>query len=88
MLDERHPKAIKVRLVLENLNTHEIASLYETFPPAEARRLAKRLEIYSPQALQLAEHRGNRIERAQLSVPASPHPFTPTDAVGNRGLAV
>lgn len=49
MLDERYPKAVKVRLVMDNLNTHEIASLYETFPPAEARRLADRLEIhYTP----------------------------------------
>lgn len=49
MLEERYPDAIKVRLVMDNLNTHEIASLYETFPPAEARRLAERLEIhYTP----------------------------------------
>jgi hypothetical protein len=46
MLDERYPAAIKVRLVLDNLNTHDLASLYETFPPAEARRLAERLEIH------------------------------------------
>lgn len=49
MLDERYPDAIKVRLVMDNLNTHDLASLYETFPPAEARRLAERLEIhYTP----------------------------------------
>lgn len=49
MLDERHPKAIKVRLVMDNLNTHNVASLYETFAPAEARRLAEKLEIhYTP----------------------------------------
>ncbi len=49
MLDERYPTAIKVRLVMDNLNTHDIASLYETFPPAEARRLAERIEIhYTP----------------------------------------
>lgn len=49
MLDERYPKAVKVRLVMDNLNTHDIASLYETFAPAEARRLAERLEIhYTP----------------------------------------
>lgn len=33
MLDERYPDALKVRLVMDNLNTHGIASLYETFPP-------------------------------------------------------
>lgn len=49
MLDERYPRAIKVRLVMDNLNTHDIASLYDTFAPAEARRLAERLEIhYTP----------------------------------------
>jgi len=49
MLDERYPDAIKVRLVMDNLNTHNIASLYETFEPCEARRLAKRLDIhYTP----------------------------------------
>ena len=49
MLEERYPEATKVRLVLDNLNIHGLASLYETFPPAEARRLAERLEIhYTP----------------------------------------
>ena len=49
MLDERYPDAIKVRLVMDNLNTHDLASLYETFAPAEAQRLAQRLEIhYTP----------------------------------------
>jgi hypothetical protein len=45
-LQERYPEAIKVRLVMDNLNTHDIASLDDTFPPAEARRLADRLEIH------------------------------------------
>jgi transposase len=49
MLDERYPDAIKVRLVMDNLNTHSIVSLYETFEPKEARRLAERLDIhYTP----------------------------------------
>src|SRR5882724_661256 len=49
MLDERYPQATKVRLVMDNLNTHSPASLYETFQPEEARRLARRLEIhYTP----------------------------------------
>ena len=49
MLDERYPQATKVRLVMDNLNTHGAASLYETFEPEEARRLARRLEIhYTP----------------------------------------
>ena len=49
MLDERYPQATKVRLVMDNLNTHSAASLYETFEPEEAHRLARRLEIhYTP----------------------------------------
>ena len=49
MLDDRYPEATKVRLVMDNLNTHNVASLYETFAPCEARRLAERLEIhYTP----------------------------------------
>lgn len=49
MLDGRYPHAEKIRLVMDNLNTHNAASLYETFEPEEARRLARRLEIhYTP----------------------------------------
>jgi len=49
MLDERHPNAVQVRLILDNLNTHCLASLYEALEPQEARRLAERLEIhYTP----------------------------------------
>ena len=46
MLVERYPGARLVVLVMDNLNTHGIASLYEAFPPEEARRLAGRLEIH------------------------------------------
>ncbi|MDI6797037.1 MAG: IS630 family transposase [Desulfatibacillaceae bacterium] len=49
MLDERYPKAKRVCLVMDNLNTHRPASLYEAFEPQEARRLVERLEIhYTP----------------------------------------
>jgi len=49
MLDERYPEAVKVRLVLDNLNTHNAASLYKTFEPEEARRLVERIEFhYTP----------------------------------------
>ena len=49
LVDERYPDAEVVRLVLDNLNTHRPASLYEAFEPAEARRLLKRLEFhYTP----------------------------------------
>ena len=49
LLDEHYPDAEKVVLVMDNLNTHKPASLYEAFAPAEARRLIERLEIhYTP----------------------------------------
>jgi len=44
--DKYYPHAEKILLVMDNLNTHSLASLYETFPPAEARRLAERFEIH------------------------------------------
>jgi hypothetical protein len=46
MLDDRYPLAEKVILVMDNLNTHNVASLYEAFPAEEALRLSKRLEIH------------------------------------------
>ena len=49
MLETRYPEAGRVVLVLDNLNTHGIESLYETFAPQRARPLAERLEIhYTP----------------------------------------
>ena len=43
------PQATRMRLVLDNLNTHTGASFYETFPPKEARRFLDRLEFhYTP----------------------------------------
>ena len=48
-MDEAYPSVPVVRLVLDNLNTHRKASLYQTFPASEARRIAKRLEFhYTP----------------------------------------
>ena len=49
LLDVHFPDAEVVRLVMDNLNTHTVGSLYEAFDASEARRLAKRLEIhYTP----------------------------------------
>ena len=49
LVDEAYPDISVVRLVLDNLNTHRMASLYQTFPAEEARRIAKRLEFhYTP----------------------------------------
>ena len=46
LLDEQYPNVDKVVLIMDNLNTHTISSLYETFPPEEAFRLAQKLEIH------------------------------------------
>ncbi len=46
LVEDVHPDAEKVVLVLDNLNTHQVASLYEAFPPEQARRIAARLEIH------------------------------------------
>lgn len=46
IVEDLHAEAEKVVLVMDNLNTHKIASLYEAFPPERARRIAERLEIH------------------------------------------
>ena len=49
LIDDHYPEAEKIVLVMDNLNTHSPGSLYEAFPPAEAKRLAAKLEIhYTP----------------------------------------
>lgn len=49
LVDEDYPDAKKIRLVMDNLNTHMGASLYKTFEPKEARRLLDKLEFhYTP----------------------------------------
>ena len=47
--DQLYPKAKKILLVMDNLNTHKPSALYETFPPAEAKRIWDRFAfIYTP----------------------------------------
>jgi hypothetical protein len=46
LVHEGYPEATVIRVVMDNLNTHKPASLYETFAPAEARRLLKKLEFH------------------------------------------
>jgi hypothetical protein len=46
LIEVRYPHAEKIVLVMDNLNTHTTASLYETFAPALARRLCEKLEIH------------------------------------------
>jgi hypothetical protein len=49
LVDEIYPEAELIQVILDNLNTHKPASLYETFPPAQARRILKKLAFhYTP----------------------------------------
>ena len=46
LVDEQYPEAEVIRLVLDQLNTHKPASLYEAFAPEEARRIRRKLEFH------------------------------------------
>ena len=46
LVDEDYVDRERIVLVMDNLNTHRLSSLYEAFAPSEARRIAERLEIY------------------------------------------
>ena len=49
LVDVAYPEAEVIRVVMDNLNTHKAASLYEAFAPEEARRIIKKLEFhYTP----------------------------------------
>lgn len=71
LVDEMYPDVQKIILVMDNLNTHKPASLYKTFPPEEARRIIKKLEIhYTPKHgswLDIAEIELNVMTRQCLS---------------------
>ena len=71
VLDTHYPEVETVVLVMDNLNTHGLSSLYEAFAPAEARRLAQRLEIhYTPEHgswLNMAEIEQSVMARQALS---------------------
>lgn len=71
LVDEVYPDARLIRLVMDNLNTHRAASLYEAFGAAQARRIWQRLEVhYTPKHgswLNMAEIEISLFERACLS---------------------
>ena len=71
LVDVRYPDVELIVLVLDNLNVHRIASLYEAFPPAEAKRLAMKLEIhYTPKHeswLNMAEIEASVLRRQCLN---------------------
>lgn len=45
LVDEHCPKAVRITLVMDNLNTHRLSCLYEAFTPEEARRIAEKIEV-------------------------------------------
>lgn len=71
LVDVSYPDCDKIILVMDNLNTHALSSLYKAFPAPEARRIAKRLEIhYTPKHgswLDIAEIELNVMTRQCLS---------------------
>jgi DDE superfamily endonuclease len=71
LVDVFYPQAQRIRLVQDNLNTHDGASLYETFAPAEARRILDKIEFhYTPKHgswLNMAETEINIMHRQCLN---------------------
>ena len=62
LVDERYPGAEVIRVVLDNLNTHQPAALYDPFAPAEAHRIRQKLEFpYTPK-------HGSWLNRAELEL--------------------
>ncbi len=78
LVEDRYPDVEYVRLVVDNLNTHVPAALYETFPPARARAILDRLEFhYTPKHgswLNMAEIEISVFERGCLSRPVGDLP--------------
>lgn len=71
LVDEMYPHVEKIILVMDNLNTHRVSALYKKYPPEEARRIIKKLEIhYTPKHgswLNIAEIELNVMTRQCLS---------------------
>lgn len=71
LVDDHYPHAEKIVLVMDNLNTHTLAALYEVFPVEEARRLCRRFEVhYTPKHaswLNMAEIELSALDRQCLS---------------------
>ena len=86
LVDVHYPQAERIVLVLDNLNIHVPAALYETFPAPEARRLVERLEIhYTPKHgswLNMAE-----IELSALAQQCLDRRFPDRDILQNEAAA-
>ena len=60
LVDEDYPDRDRIVLVMDNLNTHKLSSLYEAFEPAEARRIAATGDTLHSQTRELVEYGGDR----------------------------
>jgi hypothetical protein len=75
LLEVHYPHARKIRLVMDNLNTHSISSLYETFLPAVALKRAKRLEIH------FTPKHGSWLDIAEIELSAMTEATRPLDKI-------
>lgn len=83
LAEEHYPEAEKVRVLLDNLNTHTPASLYMALEPQEGRRLLRRLEFHHT-----PKHASwlNQVEIELSAVPQSPHPGREYAIEGERSM--
>jgi DDE superfamily endonuclease len=88
LVDVHYPDAERIVLVQDNRNTHTPASLYAAFAPAEAKRLADRLELhYTPKHGSWLQHGRDRAGRAGRAVPGPAAGRSGDPGAGGRGLA-
>lgn len=88
LVDVYLPEAERIRLVVDNLNTHTPAALYAAFEPAEARRLTRKLEFhYTPKPGRRAQYGRMRVRGPRQAMPGSPHPRHRNPVPGNCRLA-
>jgi hypothetical protein len=72
LVDVHYPDATCIRVVQDNLSTHSAGTLYEAFPPVEARRILRHLEFMDEAEISVL--RGQRLDRGigDLSAPYAP----------------
>ena len=88
LVDDYFPQATTIRVVLDNLNTHNPASLYEAFAPQEAKRILDRLEfVHTPKHGSWLKHGRDRTLAAQPPMPQTPCTRRRGLAPGNQRLA-
>ena len=88
LVDEDYPDKERIVLVMDNLNTHHPASLYEAFEPAEGAAHRKTAgDTLHAEARELAEYSGDRTGGAGAAVPGSPDSQPGSLGAGNRSMA-